>query len=265
MTLPPRVIVITDLDGTLLDHSTYRFDAAIPALEFLKNNHIPLILSSSKTAVEMKALRQKLDNHDPFVAENGAGIYLPTNNAYKKISFGLNRDAILAVLEQMREQEQWQFVGFNDMSVDEVMEKTGLRREQAEMAKQRDFTEPLQWQGNKDQLQEFRDKLAAQGLTAVQGGRFISISGKVDKGQALSWLREYYRQQFSAHPVIVALGDSENDRPMLENADYAILIRSPAHDFPDIKASNLIKTDAVGPLGWNNSLLALLQELTEQR
>ena len=95
-----------------------------------------------------------------------------------------------ADVARLREQEQWRFSGFNDMTVDAVMEKTGLARERAEMAKQRDYTEPLQWQDEEDQLQQFRVKLAEHGLTAVRGGRFISISGKVDKGQALEWLRD---------------------------------------------------------------------------
>jgi phosphoglycolate phosphatase-like HAD superfamily hydrolase len=59
---PPKrlfPIVFSDLDGTLLDHETYLFDAAQPALNALKARDIPLILASSKTRAEMNALHRK--------------------------------------------------------------------------------------------------------------------------------------------------------------------------------------------------------------
>ena len=72
-----RFVVFTDLDGTLLDHHTYSYDAARPALERLKKNAIPLILVSSKTRLEIEALRREIDNKDPFIPENGGAIFIP--------------------------------------------------------------------------------------------------------------------------------------------------------------------------------------------
>ncbi|MGA0327631.1 MAG: hypothetical protein ACO3OK_11595, partial [Limisphaerales bacterium] len=43
-----RWVVVTDLDGSLLDHHTYSFEAALPALSVLKEEGIPLILNTSK-------------------------------------------------------------------------------------------------------------------------------------------------------------------------------------------------------------------------
>lgn len=263
MKITGPVIVITDLDGSLLDHNTYLYDKALPALGHLKKLNIPLILNSSKTAAEMIVIRQQLDNHDPFVVENGAGIYVPAktnnkHNSYEIIKFSQGRESILNVLHQLREKFALQFTGFDDMSIETIISLTGLTKEQAILAKKRDFTEPLLWQDNASQWDLFCTKLAQAGLTAVKGGRFISVSGKVDKGQALNWLRDYYQQQFTVTPVVIALGDSENDRQMLENADYAVLIRSSAHDLPDINSINLIVSDKTGPEGWNNSLNDLL-------
>ncbi len=47
MTRP--TLVFTDLDGTLLNHDDYSWEAARPALEELQRQSIPLILVSSKT------------------------------------------------------------------------------------------------------------------------------------------------------------------------------------------------------------------------
>ena len=41
--------IFSDLDGTLLDHDTYGYEPARPALALLGRKNIPLILCSSKT------------------------------------------------------------------------------------------------------------------------------------------------------------------------------------------------------------------------
>ena len=56
----PRWLVVTDLDGTLLDHHTYSFDAAKSALEQLEERGIPVIINSSKTAREIEQLQLTL-------------------------------------------------------------------------------------------------------------------------------------------------------------------------------------------------------------
>ncbi len=51
-----HIVVFTDLDGTLLDHDSYSYTAAEPALDFIRNNNIPLIFTTSKTAIEVEEL-----------------------------------------------------------------------------------------------------------------------------------------------------------------------------------------------------------------
>jgi len=70
-------IVFSDLDGTLLDHRTYDYSPALPALEKLQEKQIPLVFCTSKTAAEMIPFRTEIKNEDPFIVENGGGIYIP--------------------------------------------------------------------------------------------------------------------------------------------------------------------------------------------
>ena len=72
------LIVVTDLDGTLLDHHSYSFRPAMPALACLRSLGIPCILNSSKTFDEMLELREKLNNTSPFVCENGGAVFIPS-------------------------------------------------------------------------------------------------------------------------------------------------------------------------------------------
>ncbi|MFN3479436.1 MAG: HAD hydrolase family protein, partial [Thermodesulfovibrionales bacterium] len=62
-----KLIIFTDLDGTLLDARTYSFEPAIASLKLLREKDIPLIICSSKTRKEIEYYRERLDNHHPFV------------------------------------------------------------------------------------------------------------------------------------------------------------------------------------------------------
>ena len=72
------LVLFSDLDESLLDGTTYGFDAARPALDRLRRERIPLVLCTSKTRAEVEPLRTVLENRDPFIVENGGGIHIPS-------------------------------------------------------------------------------------------------------------------------------------------------------------------------------------------
>ena len=67
-TIPPFFLVFTDLDGTLLDHDTYGWEAASPALAQCRERGIPIVLVSSKTRAEMDNLRRRMGLSMPFIS-----------------------------------------------------------------------------------------------------------------------------------------------------------------------------------------------------
>lgn len=256
-----NLVVITDLDGTLLDHYTYRFTAARPALDLLAKLDIPLILNSSKTAAELLSIRETLNNHHPFIIENGGGIYLPKGDDYEVIALGTPREDFLPVVSRLKNDLQLKFRGFSDMTDEELSEYTGLSQQESHNARKRDFTEPLLWQDNETSLRTFSVELAKHGLQASQGGRFIHISGITDKGKSVAWLRDYYKRLLNNSIYVIALGDSPNDIEMLNNADFAIVIRSPVHEPLLIEKDNLLVSEHFGPEGWNESVNLCLEKL----
>ena len=72
----PQWWVVTDLDGTLMDHH-YDWSPAEPAIRRLQSAGIPVIPCTSKTAEEVIRFREQLDLHDPFIVENGGAIHGP--------------------------------------------------------------------------------------------------------------------------------------------------------------------------------------------
>ena len=72
-----RSIIFTDLDGSLLSHDDYNFEAAKECLDKLEADNVPVICATSKTFAELLELRQALNNRHPFIVENGAAVYIP--------------------------------------------------------------------------------------------------------------------------------------------------------------------------------------------
>lgn len=264
----PRLILFSDLDGTLLDHDNYDWRAAQPALAKLRSSGIPLILNSSKTLPEIRALREDIGNTDPFIVENGAAVVMPPhifgNSQEKVVNFGATRAQVLAVLEKLRAKGA-RFRGFEDMSVEELASEAGMDAAAAALAKQRVGTEPLLWQGTDEERAKFEAALAREGLRLVAGGRFLHAMGVFDKADGARFLLSKYQEQYQEHgdgPLIaIALGDSPNDQQMLEAADIPVVIRGVNSEQVQLpSAKHAMRSLKPGPEGWNECVLNLLFE-----
>ncbi|QDU49112.1 HAD-IIB family hydrolase [Gimesia panareensis] len=266
----PPLIVMTDLDGTLLDHDTYSYAPAIPAMKRLQSAGIPLMLNTSKTAAELLALRTSLQNTDPYVVENGSALYLPAsflsdssaqNSGDQVHILGAVRSEILSLIQKFRAEEKFLFTGFADMEVAEVIAYTGLSETEARLAMTREFSEPLIWQDSAHQLRKFEALIANHDLRLLRGGRFVHVIGAYDKGKCLQWFRNWFADSDLPVPRFVALGDSQNDVAMLNAADIAVIVRSSHHEPPDLeKQSAVIITEETGPQGWADALTRILDD-----
>ncbi|WP_095587470.1 HAD-IIB family hydrolase [Actibacterium ureilyticum] len=250
--------VFTDLDGTLLDHDTYSYAAAQPALDRLITDRIPVILTSSKTAVEIIALHRDIGLGDaPIIVENGAGIVDPQqgntddDRAYRRIRAAL--DGLPGRAD---------FRGFGDMTDAEVAEITGLPPQAAAMAQQRCHSEPGLWSGSDDALDTFLTALAERGISARRGGRFLTLSLGRTKADAM---RDCAARLGAT--TTIALGDAPNDIEMLEAADFGVIIRNDhAPPLPPLRGEGtgrIRRTTAPGPQGWNVAMQDILNELAQ--
>ncbi|USD36967.1 mannosyl-3-phosphoglycerate phosphatase [Ferrimonas sp. SCSIO 43195] len=257
----PPLVVVTDLDGTLLDHHHYHFRAALPALSRLAALAIPVILNTSKTQAEVAQLRRQLDNHCPYVVENGGALLWPEGNDVRIQRLGRPRQAILEILQRLHSPLGLSLQGFANWDVDQLCQHTGLTPQAAAQALDRHYSEPLLWPHDDATLARLRQLLAPHQLQALKGGRFLHIQGHHDKSDALAPLRQYYQRLWGCPPVIVALGDGGNDRRMLELADWAVVIRTPdrapLHLSPRRGRTTLLPT-GIGPEGWNQAIQRIL-------
>ncbi|MEI6897764.1 MAG: HAD-IIB family hydrolase [Psychromonas sp.] len=267
-----KTLIFTDLDGTLLDHYTYQSDDAKETIVTLKQSDIAIIANSSKTLPEILAIRQQLNLPDPFIIENGAAVYIPVNYFNRQPTdtklqgefwvkeFTQQKEHWLSLLNQQAQRFSDAYQGFSQMDNKQLAKLTGLNLEQATRAKQRQYGEPVNWLGNAQLKTEFIGMMRSLGANMLQGGRFLHISGFCDKGKAQHWLAEQYAKETPQQKIIsIALGDSENDIAMLEQATIAVLIRSPVHDFPMLKRTlDIYHSRQYGPAGWAECLHEIL-------
>ena len=70
-----KVLIFSDLDGTLLNRDTFSFDEIKNYILYLISNDISLIPNSSKTKEEINEFNKKLGEDLPYIVENGAAIF----------------------------------------------------------------------------------------------------------------------------------------------------------------------------------------------
>ncbi len=268
-------MIFTDLDGTLLD-TAYSFRKALPALELIKERHIPMILCSSKTRVEIEDCREKLDNIHPFISENGGGIFIPKKypgfnvqglksgiknsglsieeeKDYLVIKLGAAYSDLRKAVEELRS-EGFDVRGFGDMTIKEVAGLTGLRPSGAAMAKQREFDEPFIFNGSEHSMKRLEQRIKAKGLHCTQG-EFFHLMGNSDKGRAVVILKGLYAGQ-DPQITTIALGDSPNDIEMFRSVDYPVVVQKKDGSYDRrIRVKNLMKADGIGPEGWNKAVI----------
>lgn len=267
-----HMVIFSDLDGTLLDPVSYSWAEAEEALNLCKRSGVPVVLASSKTRAEMETLRTQMSLQSPFIVENGGGIYLPVG-AFRDLPPGLEQEkefwkwpqgpsykSLAHALREIRKQLKYEIRGFSEMTIAEISRLTDLGNDMAEKAARREFDEPFVILNPRNPDRKALHSAAARkGFFVTEGGRFFHLKGPADKGTAMDRVVSLYRT-LHGKVVSMALGDSPNDFPMLEKADYPILVRSKA-DFPELadRIPHLMVTREKGPKGWNEAVLHTLE------
>ncbi len=265
----PSILIFTDLDGSLLDHDGYSHAGAAPALGTLRAQAVPLVFVTSKTRTEIERLQKELDIREPFVAENGGGIFFPAGYRGFRIPGAIERGPHALILLGKPYAEIRRFVenrktrfairGAGDLSLEELGALTGLSPEQARLAKQREFSEPFLL-ADDDQLTALREEAVAEGLMITRGGRFHHLIGAgQDKGTAVRRVMEIFRANSTGELLTVGIGDRPNDFPMLTVVDIPVLMPHPDGRYEDLVLPNLLKAPQPGSHGWNDAVQRILE------
>jgi mannosyl-3-phosphoglycerate phosphatase len=269
-----KILIYTDLDGTLLDHHTYSFREALPALAEVRRRRVPLILCSSKTRGELEEYQRKLRMKYPFISENGGAVFIPKGyfkepkddleqkGKYLVRELGVPYQELRKRLLGVSRKFGVRVVGFGDLKIKEIASMCSLPYKEARWAKKRDYDEPFYFltEIKAQELRAVERELKRSGLNLTKGGRFFHLMGQNDKGKAVMLLTKMYQRDWETDIVTVGMGDSLNDLPMLRAVDIPVLVRkrNSTYDKEISKRLKVRKAGGIGPSGWNRAILDLL-------
>lgn len=263
-------IVFTDLDGTLLEHETYSWDAARPALERLKDLRVPWVLVTSKTRAEVELWRSRLGNRHPYIVENGAAAFVPRDyfafpiagsverDNYHVLEWGRKYGHLVTCLKEASRHARCRVRGFHEMTAAEVSFLCDLPLDQAALAKLREYDEPFRVL-DMERIDQLLKAIEKQDLFWTRGGRFWHITGENDKAIAVASLQHLFERAYGPLKTI-GLGDAINDAPFLKLVTLPVLVRSRGSAKLKAAVPRGILTEQPGPAGWNEAVLRMIAD-----
>ena len=254
--------VISDVDGTLMDHS-YDLTPAKETIKTLQKLSIPVILCTSKTASEVKVIREELNLTDPYIVENGAAIYGESlKDVNGEIILGEKYEILEEILNLISKEIDYKLIPLNNLNNQEATQLTGLEGNSLNLMRDRHWSMPFL---NPPSFLEKKINICCKKykVDIFKGNRMSHLlSTNSNKGIAINALKKYSNIQ---NIQIIGLGDSPNDLPLLMNSDIKIVI-------PGIDGPNLNLIDQLNGLefilasepngyGWKNEINILIKKL----
>lgn len=209
--------VLTDLDGTLLDHGGVLGEVAREAIGELRLLGIPVVPLTSKTEIELRDLLAELDLGGIGGFENGAGVVSPGGVEVSEKAVGVGRlGRYLAELSSLCGAV---LTPVSELSVAEIRRITGLARAKVPAMLARQFGLPfLAPEGAQGGLVAAAARMP--GVRLTRGGLFWHLSGPHGKEDALELL---LRAGLISRPL-AGFGDAPNDAGFLARCDVAVLV-----------------------------------------
>jgi len=214
--------VVTDLDGTLMDHH-YDWAPALETIRLLQRRGIPVIPCTSKTAEEVRRFREQSGLTDPFIVENGGAIHGENadGSAWQQM-LGPSWQELRPQLTLLSRDLGQPLQALDDLSDQDADRLLGLSGEALQQAQRRACSVPFVSPADSESRGRLQQLAKARQLVIVQGNRLGHLLGAdVSKGTALAVLKQ---RQDASEVSVLALGDSPNDLPLLNAGDRSIVV-----------------------------------------
>ena len=244
----------------------YDISPAKKTLEMLSELNVPVIPCTSKTASEVRYFRNENGLIDPFIVENGAAIHgcYDNNSSEWEIILGKSYKQLKLILMSISKKVNWNLIPLNDLNKNQIFELTGLSDQGIIRALDRQWSVPFL--NPPDAIFEKIKRICISYNVHVFKGNRMShlLSSESNKGQAVEKLKDFLHNK---DVKVIALGDSQNDLPLLEYADISIVI--PGKNGPNkylqngIDNGSFILANAPHAEGWSNSVEEVINSFNE--
>ena len=248
-----KVLIFTDLDGSLLNRDTFKFDEIKEYLMELISKNIFIIPNSSKTEKEILVFNYELGSNLPYISENGAainGLDLLNSDLPKELILSKEKDDILKIFKNivpLNLQNKCKWLSEMDEKNQSLI--LGLKYQKLKSALDRKFTIPFIFNGSKNEKKELAKIIKNKSLYLQEGGRVIHLTDKINKAKALQVFVRFFKKN-NKNVKTIAVGDNYNDLEMLKTSDFPCLVFNDKFTLDEIPINNLIITNKPSPEGW---------------
>jgi mannosyl-3-phosphoglycerate phosphatase len=240
-------------------------------LEGLADSGIPSVWVTSRNRHQLDAPIRKLGHSGPFIAEGGSGVYLPQDYFHLKpahtvrlgrftcIPKAASQPAAEEALDALATETRTSVVLLRSLSPRELMQNTGLSRQEADAVRQRDFDELFFFAGASDaDIQTFRQRAQHHKYGVRATGALWSLAVHADLAACVQDLRKLYDRALHAHSFAVAL-TTPGLPGLVKACDRAILLTDRAHESqpPASGRPALMQLPLFSPSTWPTALEAI--------
>jgi len=200
----------------------YQFDQFLAELA---QAQMPCVWMSGLTRAQLDEPRRRLGQNDPYIGENGCGVYLPEDYFHLKGSNTIRlgrytcipvadaQPAAAEALEELASDLDISVVPLRKLSQRELSQNTGLPAREAELIRLRDFDELFFFAGaGEAAIERFRAEAKGRGLVLRNSGQFWSLACGANLVQCVRELGGLYDRALRSHAPRVGLCVLPSDR-----------------------------------------------------
>ena len=276
-----RVVVVTDIDDSLLEPGARALPSERAALDFLASRGVPLVINSSRTHAEIERIQETLRLLTPSISEHGSALFIPPgcfpsipDRAARAvgghvIEFGRPYHEVVEAVRITARELDVEIVGFADLTIEDAARELGVSDVEAQLAKLREYTELIRIADETDaRRSHVLNALRRRGLRCWPIGRHHLVSATRDRTESLLTLKALWRHSWGEAPSIVGFGNSEDDVNWLRYADVAVIVQD-GHAGVDPRMLSKLPTARVsqqpGRLGWSEAIVESVAALLDAR
>jgi mannosyl-3-phosphoglycerate phosphatase len=264
-------VLFTDPD-TLREDRRDDWTATREVVRALEDRDIAVVLWGNETRSEMELIQSDLNLEQPFISENGGGLFIrhgwfpdrPAGgrgiHSYDVLDFGKPYHEVADALHDVARRNECPVVGFSVMSIEEVARECGLSLAQARLAKLREYDEPFRIVDSEPATySRMCGALRRLGYRCFTHERLHHATGVADKGRSIRTLTSLYRHASDGQVLTIGLARSPSETCLLQSVDIPLVVRSDGGDAA--RLAQKIPTArfvVAGPRGWNEAILETL-------
>ena len=259
-----KILIFTDLDGSLLHRDTFKFDLIKDYIVSLVDRGIIIIPNSSKTEKEIEKFNEELGVKLPYISENGSsiqGLNLINANFPNKIVLSREKEDLIKIFnDEVPEQLKDKCIQISKMNKKEQEKIFGQKDDNLKNALNRKYTLPFLFKGGKTEKNKLTKILSSSSLTLQEGGRVVNLCDNTNKVKSMNKVIKILKKTEDKIQSI-GVGDNYNDLEMLKNCDIPCLVFNDKFKLDQINIDNLIFSNKPSPEGWADVIKKALDKL----